>query len=256
MQQHEQQQVSMYFANHVTHRPREQIYQEEQAYLQNMQLMEAHALYHHQQQQQQQQMVGEGLYYSVSSPVHASLPSSPQMVPRVYQYPTTMQQQLAPSSPMHVGMPLNSSQLYVDANAYHYVGQMSPQQTQSMPSPSNLGDIDMSVYLQNRPTHKVRCKHWIQGDCARGSKCKFMHSGVKCRDWVRGECKLGSMCKFSHTGSRCRHWASGECKMGDHCKFQHTGTPGNANRCKHYAIRGASVCECVCVCVCVWILSV
>lgn len=75
------------------------------------------------------------------------------------------------------------------------------------------------------------CRHYLQGRCTEGEKCKFSHDTVPltkstkpCCHYARNSCMKGEDCPFDHQLSKypCSNYASkGFCSRGDNCMFSH-----------------------------------
>ncbi|WCJ42701.1 Zinc finger CCCH domain-containing protein 65 [Euphorbia peplus] len=89
--------------------------------------------------------------------------------------------------------------------------------------------------LKLRPVEKPKpisyCRHYINGRCHEGEKCKFSHDTVPltkskpCCHFARNSCLKGDDCPFDHQLSKypCSNYAStGFCIRGDGCLFSHT----------------------------------
>ncbi|KAI3442179.1 uncharacterized protein J3R85_001501, partial [Psidium guajava] len=75
------------------------------------------------------------------------------------------------------------------------------------------------------------CRHYLQGRCTEGEKCKFSHDTVPltkstkpCCHYARNSCMKGDDCPFDHQLSKypCSNYASkGFCSRGNNCMFSH-----------------------------------
>ncbi|KAI6681424.1 hypothetical protein NL676_035305 [Syzygium grande] len=75
------------------------------------------------------------------------------------------------------------------------------------------------------------CRHYLQGRCTEGEKCKFSHDTVPltkstkpCCHFARNSCMKGDDCPFDHQLSKypCSNYASkGFCSRGNNCMFSH-----------------------------------
>ncbi|KAK4396903.1 Zinc finger CCCH domain-containing protein 65 [Sesamum angolense] len=81
-----------------------------------------------------------------------------------------------------------------------------------------------------KPKTKVYCRHYLQGRCHEGEKCKFSHDTVPltkskpCGHFARHSCMKGDDCPFDHQLSKypCNNYASnGFCSRGSDCLFSH-----------------------------------
>ncbi|XP_065849226.1 uncharacterized protein [Euphorbia lathyris] len=88
--------------------------------------------------------------------------------------------------------------------------------------------------LKLRPVQKPKpisyCRHYINGRCHEGEKCKFSHDTVPltkskpCGHFARNSCMKGDDCPFDHQLSKypCNNYAStGYCSRGEGCLFSH-----------------------------------
>ncbi|XP_051117063.1 zinc finger CCCH domain-containing protein 65-like [Andrographis paniculata] len=81
------------------------------------------------------------------------------------------------------------------------------------------------------------CRHYLQGRCREGEKCKFSHDAVPltkskpCGHYARHSCMKGDDCPFDHDLSKypCNNYATqGFCSRGSDCLFSHE-IPANQN---------------------------
>ncbi|XP_011093751.1 uncharacterized protein LOC105173629 [Sesamum indicum] len=81
-----------------------------------------------------------------------------------------------------------------------------------------------------KPKTKAYCRHYLQGRCHEGDKCKFSHDTVPltkskpCGHFARHSCMKGDDCPFDHQLSKypCNNYASnGFCSRGSDCLFSH-----------------------------------
>merc|ERR1712048_1273865 len=91
-------------------------------------------------------------------------------------------------------------------------------------------DISDVPKARRGPVEKspIPCKYFKQGECSKGDRCNFSHTGEAppCSLFLLGKCTRGEECPFSHAGNhvpKCRHWVEGKCSRGETCPFIHEG---------------------------------
>ncbi|KAG8376662.1 hypothetical protein BUALT_Bualt09G0087100 [Buddleja alternifolia] len=81
-----------------------------------------------------------------------------------------------------------------------------------------------------KPKTIVYCRHYLQGRCHEGEKCKYSHDTVPltkskpCGHFARHACMKGDDCPFDHQLSKypCTNYtSSGFCSRGSDCLFSH-----------------------------------
>ncbi|KAG8376164.1 hypothetical protein BUALT_Bualt09G0034700 [Buddleja alternifolia] len=84
-----------------------------------------------------------------------------------------------------------------------------------------------------KPKTIVYCRHYLQGRCHEGEKCKYSHDTVPltkskpCGHFARHACMKGEDCPFDHQLSKypCTNYTStGFCSRGSDCLFSHEMT--------------------------------
>lgn len=81
-----------------------------------------------------------------------------------------------------------------------------------------------------KPKKIVHCRHYLQGRCHEGEKCKFSHDTVPltkskpCGHFARHSCMKGDHCPYDHQLSKypCNNFSlNGFCNRGSECMFSH-----------------------------------
>ncbi|XP_073052375.1 uncharacterized protein [Primulina eburnea] len=98
-----------------------------------------------------------------------------------------------------------------------------------------LGIKRLKLQTVSKPKKIVYCRHYLQGKCHEGEKCKFSHDTTPltkskpCGHFARNSCMKGDDCPYDHQLSKypCNNYTStGFCNRGADCLFSHK-TPEN-----------------------------
>ncbi|KZV21608.1 zinc finger CCCH domain-containing protein 65 [Dorcoceras hygrometricum] len=93
-----------------------------------------------------------------------------------------------------------------------------------------LGVKRLKLQTVSKPKKIVYCRHYLQGRCHEGEKCKFSHDTTPltkskpCGHFARNSCMKGDDCPYDHQLSKypCNNYTStGFCSRGADCLFSH-----------------------------------
>ncbi|XP_012076966.1 zinc finger CCCH domain-containing protein 65 isoform X1 [Jatropha curcas] len=108
-----------------------------------------------------------------------------------------------------------------------------------------LGVKRLKLRPVEKPKTVIYCRHYINGRCYEGEKCKFSHDTIPvtksmpCSHFVHRMCLKGDDCPFDHELSKypCTNYVTtGSCSRGEGCMFSHKlplkdDLPSNSNAC-------------------------
>ncbi|XP_073132260.1 uncharacterized protein [Henckelia pumila] len=93
-----------------------------------------------------------------------------------------------------------------------------------------LGIKRLKLQTVSQPKKIMYCRHYLQGKCHEGEKCKFSHDTTPltkskpCGHFARSSCMKGDDCPYDHQLSKypCNNYTStGFCNRGADCLFSH-----------------------------------
>jgi len=81
---------------------------------------------------------------------------------------------------------------------------------------------------QDDVPNKQVCKYFLEGHCAKGDNCDFLHQQPYnykrevCKFYLQDSCGKGDSCTFLHKEFPCKLFHTGQdCTLGENCKFSH-----------------------------------